>query len=81
MSVFFDDVFILLYKKRYVYSYVSFFENSSYLKAVVLIMIGNIQKLYFFIYEQQKLLFFLLLNEECGLGMMNHCFTKQKYLS
>ena len=44
-------------------------------------MIGNIQKLYFFIYEQQKLLFFLLLNEECGLGMMNHCFTKQKYLS
>lgn len=44
MSVFFDDVFLLLYKKRYVYSYVSFFENSSYLRAVVLIMIENIQK-------------------------------------
>ncbi len=49
MSVFFDDVFLLLYKKRYVYSYVSFFENSSYLKAVVLIMTGNIQKHIFYL--------------------------------
>ena len=44
---FFDDVFLLPYKKRYVYSYVSFFENSSYLRAVVLIMIENIQKTFY----------------------------------